>query len=1055
MFNKLKLRKAPLSLSSVSNAIKNSGSASLSPEVTAKHLKVLCGDQLGLPLDAALAAAYDPVQSLLAISTRRGTVHVYGQHSVEVVFEFKASAEILHLRFVKGIYLVCVEANGAVSVLSLHTKAVLASYLAPGAVCAVESDPALDWLVLGLQNGQIYFYDVDRFHLTPFRVDNLQKQVLPKHKLSPVRSLQWHPRDVGTLLATYSHCAVQYSLTNGAIKNAFVYQLTPECRGFAYSNDCETGGKKKLFGLAKAVVPLVSQTLYHPNGLHVVSVLCDGTLVFFDANDGTILEARTVAKKNLHLPGPPESLEPCGPISAKWLTGQDPELTCLVVSGASAAAPDILDVLHFGFTLKYSLASHEKQGNFYALPSEGQRKITVKFNRRLQERGGDEFISQILPLPADGQPYFSGCHNPASLLVLTNMGGVHLVELEPRTTQPKLPPSLATIMPPTTFSIVQTVRRVDWFGVIARRSGPPDTLLAGGAPVNRQYPRPLGGDEAFKDILISGHEDGTVRCLDVSAGDHHDEEQMFEFCVKSTLNNGQSSTSYRVSHVSFSFEARIGLVGLANGNVAIAKYGKLSFDTHSPPLNTDYIDCAVLHSVDDVLIVDLTRRIRGKFAQPSFIPSLMLLLPQPEKISCLNMSHTGFAAVGYTSGRLVVCDIARGPAVILNLASVAKHLPSVQGECYATTMEFAIMEYGQDGFSSLLLLVGTNAGGNFLCFKIVPTASGAFEAVFADKTLGLNYRSSDPGSSSCLDKIMPVNSATGESAVATLEMFQRLAQGILIPGIVAISSARDLRVLKVPKQKLSHKVIDETCVCSGIVNFGKGAVLMSLTRSGFVKIFSLPALSDLADVKLPSDTYDRVKKALTGTAPSFVLRSGELSVGLSATEKLNVIVYDTTKNKAYKDKPTDILFNDTAIIPPRPSAGALLWAKGQTAYISTKDLTLLIAGPNRKPAKHPESELAYNISPEANPNQSYGGYSAAAKGKTEPAYAEPVRKSAQNQNPYAFGTLRFMQGLRDGLDSVEESVNTYANGLSESMTETVDSGKRSFYTLAVKSKFGI
>ncbi|GEQ68194.1 hypothetical protein JCM33374_g1861 [Metschnikowia sp. JCM 33374] len=75
------------------------------------------------------------------------------------------------------------------------------------------------------------------------------------------------------------------------------------------------------------------------------------------------------------------------------------------------------------------------------------------------------------------------------------------------------------------------------------------------------------------------------------------------------------------------------------------------------------------------------------------------------------------------------------------------------------------------------------------------------------------------------------------------------------------------------------------------------------------------------------------------------------------------------------------------------------------------------------------------------------------RGKEDNGYAEPVRKSATS-NPYAIGTQRFVRGLRDGLDSVEEQMNNYASGLSDAMTDTVDSSKKTIYSSAVKSRFG-
>lgn len=1062
MFNKIKLRKAPLSLSSVSNAIKSSGNANLTPDLTPKHLKVTAGDQLGLPIDSIVAVAFDPVQSLFAVATKKNTIHVFGQSTVEVVFELKLLGFVSYLKLVKGIYLVCIEMSGSITVLSLHSKEILGRYLAPGAICAVETDPSMDWLILGLNNGSLLFYDVDRLSLTPMRIDNLQKVVMPKQKMSAVLSIEWHPRDLGSILVTYSHCAIQYSLSGGGIKNAFVYRLESNCRGFEHANTVETGGKKKLFGSSKEVILHVTEAHYHPNGLHVVTVHGGGTLVFWDATNATLLEARTVKETGLHKQGPPVVLEESQETRVKWITGQDPELTLLLITGASRAQPDIIDILDFGYTLKYSLTSHEKQGDFYSHPQEGQRKVQVKFNRRLPEQGPLEYITQILPLAADAQPYFNGGHNPARVVLLSSLGAVYLSTISPLAAPNfTLPPSLATIVPPITFSSVQPVKRVDWFSILSNRrtKGSLNALLTGGAPTNKQYPRCLGLDEHIHNISISAHESGTVCFTDLTSGEYNDDDTTVQIDLKNTLSDGSESASYRPVYVSCSFQSRELLVGLANGNVAICKYTKSTINPASnPPAQAGYDQCQLQHENGDARIVDLSRRVLGNFSQPSFMPASLLQVGTNNKISCLNMCNAGFAAIGYKSGRLVVCDISRGPAVILNLENITKHLPSVTGECYITAIEFAIMEFGQDGYSSLLMMVGTNAGGNFLIFKIVPQPNGGFDVVFADKTLALNYKSTDTGASG-LDKIMPINATNGESAVATLEMFRMLAQSVLIPGFVVVSSRRDLRVIKAPKQKLAHKVVDETCVACGIVNIRpKGAILAALTETGFVKLFSLPALSDVADIKLPVDAYKRIQNALKSSAEgnSFLMPSGEVFVKLNSSEMVSLLVYDESKNKSLpKTKPTDLLFNETAIIPPRPSAGALLWAKGQTTYISSKDLAVLIAGPNRKAAKHVESQLAYNISPEANPNQSYGAYSGIVPGKDqEPAYAQPVRKATAS-NPYAFGAQGFMKSVRDGLDAMEEGINHYANGLSESMSDSVESQKRSFYSLAVKSKFGL
>lgn len=1055
MLNKLKSKKPPLSLSSVSNAIKNSNSLNLSPEIKAKTLKIATATQRGLPQDSVVTSAYDAVQSLLAVATKRNSVHVFGQQNVEVVFEFNSSGSITHLAFVRGIYLVVVELTGTISVLSIHRKLVLGTFLAPGVVTALVADPSQDFVIVGLNNGKLMFYDIDRLAVTPVRIDCLQKSVLPKQKLSAVLSIQWHPRDIGTLLVTYSHCAVEYSIVTETVRNYFAYTIRSDASGFEHSNNFESGGKKKLFGLTKEVTVSMVQALYHPNGLHLVTCHADGTLAFWDAATATLLEARTTKNTALHLPGPSAQCSEPAEIRARWLAAKDPEITTLVVSGASRANLNVMDVLDFGYTFKNLLTSFEKQGEYFRKPQDGHRTIRVPFNRRSQDSGASEFISQIIPLPTDAQPYFAGSHNPLVLMIITNYGGLHLLDYPLGSiTNADLPPTLGAISLPSTVSIIQTVKKSEWYGVLPSRSGPPTGFLMGGAPVDKRYPIPLGNDALTSEIMVSGHEDGSVTLSDISCADSSNSDRALHASFKDALYDGQHSASYRVAAVSAALESRDLAVGLANGNVALARYAKPKI---SPASAKDgYEGCATLHRNGSAKIIDLSLRLAGKFKLAGFIPTSLLVLDEPDKISCIKLTAAGFMAVAYKSGRLVVCDVGRGPAVIMNLDKITQHLQSVTAECFVTSLEFSIMEYGVDGYSSLLLIAGTNAGGNLLFFKVVPQSNGGFDVQFADKLLNLNYKNRDlpAGDASAIDQIMTINESNGELCVASYDMFTRLALNIHVKGYVVVASKRDIRVLKTPKQKLSHKVIDESCTCTGVVCLEKGRAVLGVVTGGFVKILSLPALNDIADVKVPSEVAGRLRLLSSKpTSGSAIAPSGEITVQFSASESVTVILYDDSRTKANKEPVTDLLFNETAIIPPRPTGSALSWAKGQTAYINTADFVNLIAGPNRKRPTNIESELAYNISPEANPNQAYGYNSEGTKSSSK-GYAEPVRRGgSQAANPYALGT-GFMRTLRDGLDNVEEGFNNYANGMSESMTLTMEDLKRSFYSLALKSKMG-
>lgn len=49
-----------------------------------------------------------------------------------------------------------------------------------GRVSCIASDPAMDWLFIGLESGVINVYDVDRGVNSPFSIGNVQNLSFPK-----------------------------------------------------------------------------------------------------------------------------------------------------------------------------------------------------------------------------------------------------------------------------------------------------------------------------------------------------------------------------------------------------------------------------------------------------------------------------------------------------------------------------------------------------------------------------------------------------------------------------------------------------------------------------------------------------------------------------------------------------------------------------------------------------------------------------------------------------------------------------------------------------------
>ena len=273
--------------------------------------------------------AFDPIQSLLALATSTGEIHIYGKQQVEVVFTLDSKATIKSIRFVKGVYLVAADSKDVVLIFSLHTKKLLTAFYAPGKITCIDTDPSLDWMLIGLQSGAVIIYDIDRDNLSPIKIENLQKKrFFPQAVLSPVVSIQWNPRDIGSVLISYERVTVVYSLVDNQIKQHFIYELPPFAPGGDPSVRLDT--KRN---------PKVVQSLYHPNSLHILTVHEDNSLVFWDANNGQLIQARTLFDTDVNVPkkfNDPSPVRNSQIFKVLWICQANPEYTSLLIAGGSS-----------------------------------------------------------------------------------------------------------------------------------------------------------------------------------------------------------------------------------------------------------------------------------------------------------------------------------------------------------------------------------------------------------------------------------------------------------------------------------------------------------------------------------------------------------------------------------------------------------------------------------------------------------------------------------------------------------------------------------------------
>lgn len=163
-------------LKNVSNAIKSARVHDVSNGINSKFFdtKKICTYGIN---GRITVTTFDYTQSLLAVATTAGEIHVYGQKQIEVVFTLKNRPQIKHMRFIKGIYLIAVDEKSNIIVLSVHSKQILTTVFCPNSITCIETDPSLDWMLIGLESGSILIYDVDRNQMSKLKIENFQKSV--------------------------------------------------------------------------------------------------------------------------------------------------------------------------------------------------------------------------------------------------------------------------------------------------------------------------------------------------------------------------------------------------------------------------------------------------------------------------------------------------------------------------------------------------------------------------------------------------------------------------------------------------------------------------------------------------------------------------------------------------------------------------------------------------------------------------------------------------------------------------------------------------------------
>ncbi|KAL2866957.1 putative SNARE-dependent exocytosis protein (Sro7) [Aspergillus lucknowensis] len=980
-------------------------SGTLSPELFDIDDKAKCG------INSRISAlAYDPVQSLLAVGTSEtqfglGQIYVFGQGRVSVTFSLPRKASAKFIQFCAD-KLVSVDTKSEISIYSLETKQLLVSYAPPSHASALLTDPTLDYAFIGLQNGEVIAYDLDRETMTPFKIPNLWAQRNSRSRLCPVVSLAFSPRDIGKVLIGYPDGAVVFSFKQNVAQKYFEYEVPPGALGG--NGDVPSRDLRK---------PRLTRALWHPNGIFILTVHEDNTLVFWDSKDGRKLLARSIFTPNVDQPGvlperPATSESIVGvkdPISdIAWCVKANGDDSGLIIAGGKAKDEPNKNLifLDLGPTPNYQTSSWAVISSYLEKP---------KRYAELPIPPGAEVVSFCL-IPRT-TPYYAGAHDPIAVIALLSSGELITLSFpsgHPISPTNMLPPSLSLIHPFVNKITLTPVDRGSWLGLKERRSQGPKFVL-GGAEAKKQLKRLEN-----RNVVTAAHADGTVRLWDVGHNDEIENSESIQVDLARAVGRVRNINVTEMSLGGSSGELSI---GLASGEIAIFRWGnnqqfgqeeRLGGDNRPGELTN------ITHRVDPGLKTGL-------------LP-LTLLNMQQGSVTALKHSPIGFVAAGFEGGSIAIIDL-RGPAVIhaANLSELAKQnkrssfLKSRshgQGPAEVpTSIEFGILTLEGEEYSSICCFVGTSRG-NLATFKILPSSSGAYVASFA-------------GVVSLDDKVIsitPINADDGTLALATGDAFGGLRNGTRIPGAVVAVTTTGCRIFKPATSKGAHRSWDDyLCDFASVVTIhGRGCSLVGLFGDGNVRAFSIPGLKEIGCSKISH------KADMSRLSSSTVSPHGTVMVWSSPSE---IGLFDVWGAGTELRPSEDQLFNPEVAVPPRPTITNIQWLSG-TQYISPADMDILIGGPDRPPSKRMLEQMRLDEQERRR---------AAREGRTPPA-----RQNSNEEGYLAYMTRQVQERTErlgfasDSMDRLEET----SNGWARDVDKYVQNQKKKAVLGALGSKFG-
>lgn len=646
------------------------------------------------------------------------------------------------------------DSKSEISVWDLDTGERLASQVIAGHVVSLVTDPMLDWAFIGLQNGDVMAYDLDRLNLARnFRLPNFWLERDPSARIVNLVCMSLHPRDVGKLLIGYSHGAVSYSFKQNKAVQFYQYTVPPGAPG------------GNGVGVDTPRHPRLTHALWHPSGTFILTAHDDGSLVFWDPKEERVILARSLTETAVNRPSAsPHSnfVEPYNQIAWCCKTNCD-DSGLLIAGGQNPTDPQkSLTFIELGLTPVYATSTWQSLADYFR----GKRQYDLKLPPGAQ-------ATDFLPIPR-ASPYFNGAQDPIAILSVISSGELITMSFPsgfPISPTNQLHPSTFFVQPFVTRMNVSSLERPRWLCMFEKRDqGEP--LLKGGAEA--QWPR-----KRFEErtVIQAAQADSTIRIWDSGHADEIENGQVVQVDVARSLGRFDDIEITTMTMASSTGEF---IVGTRTGEAIVFRWGQNRFYGKDQQKQLD---------PNPKGLTDISSRSEPNLKEGLNPYVLYEMMQGP--ITAVQVSNVGFVAIGSELGFLSILDL-RGPAIIYQapMTEFAKqekrtsffkrdsHSHQAPSKEWPVVMEFGVMTLDEDKYSSICCFVGTNLG-KVITFKLLPAANGSYSVqlagvvAFDDKIISLT----------------PLDAETGKPAVATGANVAGLREGRSIHGVLVAGMA--------------------------------------------------------------------------------------------------------------------------------------------------------------------------------------------------------------------------------------------------------------------------